>query len=343
MNSRSLPTVSIVTPCLNQAQFLEATIRSVLSQDYPDIEYIVMDGGSTDGSLEILRRYDGSLRYWSAADNGQADAINRGFQLSSGEIFAFLNADDVYLPGAVATAVQALSLDPSAAAVCGKAYLMDGSGQRVGSFATGKPDLEGLRRECVICQPAVFLRREAFREVGLLNPLLHFALDYDLWIRLARSQKFRRVDSHLAAARVHPAAKTFSCRREALREAIEVLRSHFGYAPFQWVYEYSCDLWRIPFRFQEPPPRSAIAWALSVAMGSYWNSRQLFRYWGDCGRIALSGWRHYLADYHQRIPRSWQEAKCQLYRKSRSGPIKARSAATDATKADDLIAEQVGG
>jgi glycosyltransferase involved in cell wall biosynthesis len=86
----------------------------------------------------------------------QAEAINRGFQLSSGEIFAFLNADDVYLPGAVSTAVQALSLDRSAAAVCGKAYLMDGSGQRVGSFATGKPDLEGLRRECVICQPAVF-------------------------------------------------------------------------------------------------------------------------------------------------------------------------------------------
>jgi glycosyltransferase involved in cell wall biosynthesis len=314
MHLRSLPKVSIVTPSLNQAAFLETTVRSVLSQNYPNIEYLVMDGGSTDGSLDILRRYQGSLRYSSAADSGQADAINRGFQLSSGEIFAFLNADDTYLPGAVATAVQALTLDPGAAAICGKAYLMDASGQRLGSFATGNPDLEGLGRECVICQPAVFLRSEAFRKVGLLNPRLQFALDYDLWIRLARSQKLSLVDDYLASARVHPAAKTFSRRRESLREAIGVLRSHFGYAPFQWVYEYACDLSRMPFHFHQPPPRSAIAWALSVVMGSYWNSQQLGRYLGDCSRTALSGWRHYLADYHQRSPRSWQEAKCQLYR-----------------------------
>jgi len=295
MNSRPAPKVSIVTPCLNQARFLEATIQSVLSQSYPHIDYVVMDGGSTDGSLDILRRYEGRLRYLSAPDGGQADAVNRGFQLSNGEIFSFLNADDMYLPGSVETAVRKLTSHSDAAGIYGEAYLVDESDRRVGRYATRTPDLAGLGGECVICQPAVFIRSEVFRQVGLLNPQLHFALDYDLWIRLARTQKLVRVNAYLAAARVHPSSKSISRRREALREAIAVLCAHFGYAPFQWVYEYSCDLIHKRFDFQHPSPRSAVAWALSVALGSYWNSRQLGRYWDDCWRPVKSGWRRYLA------------------------------------------------
>src|SRR5579884_1070248 len=104
----SCPTVSIVTPSYNMGHFIEATIESVLSQDYPSIEYIVMDGGSTDGTLDILRRYAGALKWYSQEDNGAGDAINRGFESSRGDIFAYLNADDFYLPGAVSTAVRYL-------------------------------------------------------------------------------------------------------------------------------------------------------------------------------------------------------------------------------------------
>src|SRR5579871_3122093 len=112
---KQVPLVSIVTPSLNMGRFLEETILSVLEQDYPHVEYLVMDGGSSDGTLETLRRYDGRLRYISAPDSGQADAVNRGFAQTSGPIFAFLNADDTYLPGALSAVVQAFQDHPEAA------------------------------------------------------------------------------------------------------------------------------------------------------------------------------------------------------------------------------------
>src|SRR2546430_260086 len=149
------PLVSIVTPCRNAAAFIEQTIQSVLEQDYPRIEYIVVDAASTDGTIEILKRYEGHVKWLSEKDHGAGDAINKGFALSRGSIFTYLNADDVYLPGAVSTAVRALQAEPaSTAAVYGDAWWVDEGGNRIAPYPVRDFDRDTLSRECFICQPA---------------------------------------------------------------------------------------------------------------------------------------------------------------------------------------------
>jgi glycosyltransferase involved in cell wall biosynthesis len=184
----SLPLVSIVTPSFNQASFLEETMRSVLEQDYPNIEYIVVDGGSTDGSVEIIRRYADRLAWWiSEADRGQTDAINKGFTQANGEIFAWLNSDDIYLPGAIRQAVSYLENHPEAGMVYGDADLIDEQGNLIGKFPARQTSYRRLRRGYVhIPQQAAFFRASLWRQVGPLDPTFYFAMDYDLWVRLAR-------------------------------------------------------------------------------------------------------------------------------------------------------------
>jgi glycosyltransferase involved in cell wall biosynthesis len=240
-----MPLVSIVTPCFNAARFLEETIESVLGQEYPALEYVVMDGGSTDGTLEILKRYEGRLEWRSEPDNGQADAVNRGFELTHGEIFAFLNADDTYVPGAVARAVEGFARNPEAAVIYGDAWHVDENGKRISRYPVEEFDAKRLARRCIICQPAAFIRREAFAGAHGLDARLRFSLDYDLWIRLASRQNTTggatglvKMEAELACSRLHKDAKTVGQTEAALHETIEVLRRHYGYAPFNWVYGY---------------------------------------------------------------------------------------------------------
>jgi glycosyltransferase involved in cell wall biosynthesis len=179
------PVVSIVTPSYNMGQYLEETIQSVLTQDYPRIDYIVMDGGSTDGTLEILKKYEGRLRYQSARDRGQSDAINKGFAISHGSVFTFLNADDTYLPGAVSTAIRHMQAEPTAGVVYGEAYYVDEQGKVIERYPTQPFDPGLLGSRCYICQPASFLWRDVFESVGMINVDQHIALDYDLWVRIS--------------------------------------------------------------------------------------------------------------------------------------------------------------
>ncbi len=167
--SDSLPLVSIVTPSYNQGAFIEETIRSVLSQDYPRIEYIVVDGGSTDGTLSILRKYGDHLTWFSEPDKGQSDAINKGFRKSHGEILAWLNSDDIYLPGAVRTAAGYLAVHPEVAMVYGDCHMVDEQGQVVGrSIWIEDFDLMRLVEDLnYIHQPAAFFCRQAFEGVGM--------------------------------------------------------------------------------------------------------------------------------------------------------------------------------
>jgi glycosyltransferase involved in cell wall biosynthesis len=152
--------VSIVTPSFNQADYLEQTIQSVLAQDYPWIEYIIIDGASTDGSVEIIERYAGRLAWWvSEPDRGQAEAINKGLQRANGEIVAWLNSDDLYLPGAVSRAVAALQANHALGLVYGDALTIDAQGRPIHSLVFGEWGLEELIRFRIICQPAVFMRR----------------------------------------------------------------------------------------------------------------------------------------------------------------------------------------
>lgn len=216
--------VSIVTPSYNQAAFLEQTIRSVLEQDYPDIEYLVVDGGSTDGSIEIIQHYAGRLAWWcSEKDSGQAEAINKGMQRARGDIVAWLNSDDFYLPGAVAAAVRAFSENPEAALVYGDMRAVDGQGRTTNLLRYRQLTLQDLLCFDIIGQPAVFMRREAFGKAGGLNPSFHFMLDHQLWIKIARQGPIVHVPQLWAVARYHPMAKNRAQATGFAREALEVL------------------------------------------------------------------------------------------------------------------------
>ena len=282
------PLVSIVTPCLNAGRFIQATIESVLSQDYTRVEYIVMDGGSSDGTLEILERYSGRLRYFSGPDAGVADAVNRGFLKTHGSIFAWLSADDVYYPGAIASAVAQLSLHADASAIYGEATWVDEQDMPLERYPTGTPyRREMLERECSICQPACFMRREAFEAAGMLDARLRFAFDYDLWIRLSRSHRLTAVEDLLAMSRMHSGNLTLGRRRGVLEEAIRTLRRHFGYIPVNWIYDYLSFLRDGRDQFFAPLQSSPMVFLGSFFVGSYYNRRSLRRYWREwCSSIA---------------------------------------------------------
>jgi glycosyltransferase involved in cell wall biosynthesis len=278
---RAPPLVSVITPSFNAARFLEETIQSVLAQDYPYIEYIVMDGGSTDGSLNILRSYADRLTYSSGADEGAADAINNGFAKARGEILAWLGADDTYLPGAVSKAVAALNCNPDAAAVYGEGYWTDAQGQVLGSYPTEDFDPNMFARECCICQPACFFRRDAVEAVGMLNPALRSSFDYDLWIRLTKRYRFVHLPEYLASSRMHRENKTLGQRRTVFTESIALLGQHFGYVPVKWVYGYLSFLRDRRDQFFEPLRHSIPAYLMALPVGLGYNPAHPFMYMAE--------------------------------------------------------------
>ncbi len=220
----NLPRITVITPSYNQAAFLEHTIRSVLDQNYPNLEYFVVDGGSTDGSVEIIQKYADRLAWWvSEKDAGQADAINKGFARATGEIVAWLNSDDVYQPGAILAAVQALQADSTLAFVYGNMLSIDGAGQVINVQKFGNWGLAGIMRFRIIGQPAVFMRRAALEKAGYLDRRFHFMLDTHLWLRVAQQGSTLHVDQVWAAARYHEGAKNIAKAPEFGREAYEVL------------------------------------------------------------------------------------------------------------------------
>lgn len=207
----TIPTVSVITPSFNQADYLEDTIRSVLSQDYPEVEYMVIDGGSRDGSQEIIQKYAPALTWWiSEADEGQADAINKGLGRARGEIVAWLNSDDLYLPGAISSAVKALRQNPKAGMVYGDAITIDGQGRPLKFLRFPDWGLQELMGFRIICQPSVFMRRSVLEQVGFLDPSYDFMLDHHLWLRIGLTAPIQHIPEVLAAARHHPAAKNVS-------------------------------------------------------------------------------------------------------------------------------------
>ena len=220
------PLVSIVTPSFNQANFLESTILSVIEQDYPSLEYIVVDGGSTDGSLDIIQKYDDRISHWSSEpDAGQTEAINKGFARASGDILAYLNSDDLYRPGAVSEAVEFLSKHAEVGMVYGDADYINEAGLTIGKFSAAQTDYRRLRRGYVhIPQQAAFFRAELWDRVGPLDPTFQFAMDYDLWVRIAALGPIRYHRRNWASFRLHGKAKTLSAAELCWPEMIRVHR-----------------------------------------------------------------------------------------------------------------------
>jgi glycosyltransferase involved in cell wall biosynthesis len=220
----STPLVSIVTPSYNQADYLEQTMRSVLDQDYPNMEYMVVDGGSSDGSVEIIRKYQHRLAWWvSEPDKGQSDAINKGFQRAKGEIIAWLNSDDIYMPGAIQKAVDALQSDPSTAFVYANLHSINARGEHVNTIRYRQYNLVDLLAFHIIGQPTVFVRRSILDEVGWLDTNYDYLLDHHLWLRLATKAPFLYIPQEWAAARFHPLAKNVAQAKGFGVEAYRIL------------------------------------------------------------------------------------------------------------------------
>jgi len=224
MNNKQ-PLVSIITPSYNQGKFLEATILSVLEQDYPNLEYFIMDGGSTDESIDLIHKYERRLTGWvSEKDKGQTDAINKGFARAAGEILAWLNSDDTYQPGAIREAVGLLNSNPDVGMVYGDANFINETGKVIGRFPAAQTDLKKLRRGYVhIPQQAGFWLADLWKKVGPLDPSFYFAMDYDLWVRLARISRLRYVPGQVwANFRLHTTGKSFLADSRCWPEMLKV-------------------------------------------------------------------------------------------------------------------------
>lgn len=278
MTPSALPLVSIITPTYNMAKYLTETIESVLSQDYPNIEYIVVDGASTDGSLDILERYQGRLRYFSEPDRGPSDAAWKGFRQARGEIFAWLNADDTFLPGAVRKGVEYFQAHPETDVVYGEGWWIDESGATIGRYPTLPFDAKVLERDCFICQPASFIRATAYRRCEL-DPSVNRSFDYDLWIRMAKAGiRFDAIPQYLANSRMHTGAKTIYERDSVFQASMDLLKRHYGYIPLPWIFGYTA--YRLDHRdqFFEPLRYNAWKYLASLPVGLWYNRGKPLRF-----------------------------------------------------------------
>jgi glycosyltransferase involved in cell wall biosynthesis len=223
-----MPTrVSIITPSYNQAAFLEQTIRSVFGQGYSNLEYIIVDGYSTDGSLKIIQKYSDQLSWWvSEPDKGQADAINKGFSRATGDVVAWLNSDDMYAPGAIAEAVKYLDDNPDVGLIYGNAVSFDQDGHPLNDMTFADWGLDGLVAFNIICQPAVFIRRDVLEQAGYLDEKYHMMLDHQLWLRIAQLTKIKHIPKLWAFARHHAGAKNVAQAPKFGEEAFRV---------FEWM------------------------------------------------------------------------------------------------------------
>jgi glycosyltransferase involved in cell wall biosynthesis len=278
------PLVSIVTPSFNQAIFLEDTLQSVLNQDYPNIEYFVIDGGSTDGSQEIIEQYADRLAYWtSEPDRGQADAINKGLRRATGEIVAWLNSDDMYMSGAIREAVQVLNADPRAGMVYADGLMVDSEGRLLDPHRYRSYSVLDLLCFEVLLQPTVFMRRKVLEEVGYLGEEYHLVLDHELWIRIASRHPIVHVPSFWAVERTHIEAKTVAKAAGWVEEAEQFLA---------WA-ETSEDLGPIITKHRRQVMASLDAFAARRLIDAGRYREAVGRFWSALGRyppIALRFW-----------------------------------------------------
>ncbi|MEI4828208.1 glycosyltransferase family 2 protein [Bacillus sp. FJAT-53711] len=236
------PLVSIITPSYQQGKFIQETIESVLSQDYSNLEHIVIDGGSTDSTVEVLKSYNylgERFRWVSEKDRGQSHAINKGLNMAKGEIIGWLNSDDTYMPNAVKRAVSALQQNTEWGMVYGRANYTDEQNQVIGPYPIEPFNRKRLYEGCIICQPAAFIRKEAFDMVGGIDENFHFCMDYDLWMRISKHYPIGFIEHVLATSRMHNDSKTMTQYFDVgLPEIIRASIKNYGSVSNQWMSQY---------------------------------------------------------------------------------------------------------
>ncbi len=339
-----LPLVSIVTPSYNQGRFIGRTIDSVLAQGYPHIEYRVIDGGSTDTTVEILRSYGERLLWVSEPDQGQADAINKGLTKPNGEILAYLNSDDTLAPGAIERVVYFFQEHPECDLVYGDADYIDEDDKVTGRYKTEEYSLEKLAADCIVCQPAAFWRRRIAERIGHFDARLHYVRDYDYWLRIAKAGgNIQYYPVKLAQSRLYAETKTLSGRAKIFKETFEICRRHLGHvhrlhylgylhhlinerrAPFSLllrlltsIYYRSCQFWRQRGRYSiaELAPYVLIKVAcrldrLGIPIGLVGSA--LWRKLATTGRL-----RRPVASVYGFLPDNWLEPLVMVAPKSHS-------------------------
>ena len=223
------PKISIITPSYNQGSFIEKTILSVLNQDYKNIEYIIVDGGSTDNSVEIIKKYSDYLSYWiSEPDNGQSEAINKGFKMASGDYIGWINSDDFYTDGAISNLVN--SIDNDSVLYYGiLGYCMsDGKHDRLEAVDEKITFESILKGKSCTSQPGSFYKRDALQDVGYLDECLNFVMDTDLWLKLLKNGKACFIPHVMAYIRAHSDSKSCNKKLSDIKESQEVFIKHGG-------------------------------------------------------------------------------------------------------------------
>lgn len=277
------PIFSIIMPSFNQARFLSRAIESVLVHRDVDLELIVMDGGSRDGSLEILEAIDDPrLRFVSRRDRGQADAINRGFARARGEIIAWLNSDDEYMPGALYHVERAFSEDPDCCALYGEVDMISEDGRVLCRYPTKQWNRSRMARKCYISQPSVFIKREVYETCGPLHRNLMLCLDYEYWHRIAELYEWKTLDRVLALTRIYESTKTASRRMRGIVEGCCVSRHYSGCLPWRWVVKYMCRRARLNPRRYLATPAGWLRWlAIPAGLPRRLESSALRRGWSQ--------------------------------------------------------------
>lgn len=234
---------SIITPSFNQGKFIEQTIQSVLSQNCPNLEYIVMDGGSTDETISILKKYEGKLKWFSEKDKGQSDAINKGLQMATGDIVAWINSDDYYLPGTLANITELFERNKNIQWLTGDYIVVDEKGKEIHAFVRGYKKLvsyissfAALSFANYINQPSTFWRKELLERTGYVNESYRYCMDYDLWLRFMKISPPHIIHTPLSAFRIHAASKGGSEYEQQFEEELEVLRKNNSDKMIQFLH-----------------------------------------------------------------------------------------------------------
>jgi glycosyltransferase involved in cell wall biosynthesis len=283
-----LPQVSIITPSFNQAKYLEDTILSVLNQGYPNLEYIIVDGGSTDGCVDIIRKYEQKLAWWvSEPDEGQGDAIRKGLEHANGEIIAWINSDDYYLPGAILQAASLLKSRPEVGLVYGDVVSLNGNGRPINVQRLPDYDLMDLMSFHIIGQPSVFMRHSVYIKTGGIDPRFHYLLDHQLWLKMASEAKIYHQPALWSAARYHADAKNVALAARFGREAYQIVDWMAVTEPFSKEFKSKRRKIKAGAHWLN-------AWYCSVgqkygrSLAAYWRA-----FWRDPGRVMLD-WKRVL-------------------------------------------------